>query len=163
MSNYDWSRFTVKQVVHAPDSQIHKLLSTPSGLETWFLRSAILKDPNGNVRLGHEAIQAMDRYVWQWHGYPDSVSEQGEFLTPEKDEIIRFKFGSAGIVHIRILHEHAETIIELQQTDIPIHEEAKVNWHLGCKTGWTFYLLNLKSVLEGGRDLRNKNQALNLD
>jgi hypothetical protein len=27
-------------------------------------------------------------------------------------------------------------------------------------TGWTFYLANLKSVLEGGLDLRNKNARL---
>ncbi|HNA65152.1 MAG TPA: hypothetical protein PKZ51_10545, partial [Saprospiraceae bacterium] len=62
MSNYDWSQFTGKQVVHAPDSQIRKRLGTPSGLEAWFLRTAVLKDPNGNDRLGHEEIQAKDRY-----------------------------------------------------------------------------------------------------
>ena len=28
---------------------------------------------------------------------------------------------------------------------------------MGCLEGWTFYLTNLKSVIEGGLDLRNKN------
>jgi hypothetical protein len=32
---------------------------------------------------------------------------------------------------------------------------------MGCLGGWTFYLANLKSYLEGGVDLRNKNLALN--
>lgn len=31
---------------------------------------------------------------------------------------------------------------------------------LSCKTGWTSYLANLKSVLEGGIDPRNKNEQL---
>ena len=32
--------------------------------------------------------------------------------------------------------------------------------NVGCKTGWTFYLANLKSLLEGGIDLRNKDELL---
>lgn len=31
---------------------------------------------------------------------------------------------------------------------------------LGCSNGWTFYLTNLKSVYEGGLDLRNKDEKL---
>ena len=33
-------------------------------------------------------------------------------------------------------------------------------WHLGCKTGWTFYLATMKSLYEGGIDLRNRNERL---
>jgi hypothetical protein len=29
-----------------------------------------------------------------------------------------------------------------------------------CGLGWTFYLANLKSILEGGLDLRNKNPEI---
>jgi hypothetical protein len=31
---------------------------------------------------------------------------------------------------------------------------------VGCGEGWTFYLTNLKSILEGGVDLRNKEMKL---
>jgi len=31
---------------------------------------------------------------------------------------------------------------------------------LGCASGWAFYLVNLKSIYEGGLDLRNKTPAL---
>jgi hypothetical protein len=34
------------------------------------------------------------------------------------------------------------------------------NYHVGCKAGWTFYLANLKSILEGGIDMRNKKTRL---
>ena len=50
--------------------------------------------------------------------------------------------------------------MELTQEKIPLDEESKVNYHLGCMEGWTFYLANLKSILEGGIDLRNKNVNL---
>ena len=42
----------------------------------------------------------------------------------------------------------------------PTDDKAKENWHIGCKTGWTFYMANMKSMLEGGIDLRNKNEKI---
>lgn len=47
--------------------------------------------------------------------------------------------------------------MELVQAKIPTDEISKVRLHLGCQNGWTFYLTNLKSIMEGGLDLRNKN------
>ena len=51
--------------------------------------------------------------------------------------------------------------MEFTQSEIPIDDNSKENIRLGCAFGWTFYLLNLKSVLEGGLDLRNKDSELN--
>jgi hypothetical protein len=31
------------------------------------------------------------------------------------------------------------------------------HYFIECGSGWSFYLVNLKSILEGGPDLRNKN------
>ncbi|RZK15239.1 MAG: SRPBCC domain-containing protein, partial [Pedobacter sp.] len=45
---------------------------------------------------------------------------------------------------------------ELTQKNIPTDENSKRNIRLGCHNGWSFYLINLKSVFEGGLDLRNK-------
>ena len=61
---------------------------------------------------------------------------------------------------MRIYDEKDEQIVELVQTDIPTDEKGKQNWHIGCKTGWTFYMANLKSMLEGGVDLRNRNEKI---
>jgi len=30
-------------------------------------------------------------------------------------------------------------------------------FYVECGKGWTFYMANLKSILEGGHELRNKN------
>jgi hypothetical protein len=51
-------------------------------------------------------------------------------------------------------------IVELVQDNISTDEKGKELWHVGCKTGWTFYLANMKSMFEGGIDLRNKNEQL---
>ncbi len=48
-------------------------------------------------------------------------------------------------------------IVELSQEQIPTDERHKALYHVGCLEGWTFYLANLKSYLDGGLDLRNKN------
>ena len=53
-----------------------------------------------------------------------------------------------------------QTLVELTQVEIPLDKESKRNIRLGCAFGWTFYLLNLKSVIEGGLDLRNKDMEL---
>lgn len=159
----DWSRFIVKTSLKADKNDIIDAWTTPSGLEKWFLRRAEFKSPEGNHRDGNEKVQVNDSYKWRWHGYPDSVEEQGEILKPQDSEIIRFRFGNAGIVSVKSTLQDGEAILELLQEDIPQDDASKMNYHVGCKTGWTFYLANLKSILEGGKDLRNKNMNLKLE
>ena len=77
----------------------------------------------------------------------------------EKD-FFKFSFGKAGNCTVRIFKEQEETIVELLQDNIPDDEQGKQFWHVGCKTGWTFYLANMKSLYENGIDLRNKNEKL---
>lgn len=36
--------------------------------------------------------------------------------------------------------------------------ESKFQFHIGCQMGWSFYLANLKSLYEGGIDLRYKKE-----
>ena len=75
-------------------------------------------------------------------------------------DLFKFKFGDAGNCTVSIYEEQGEKIVELLQDQVPTDEKGKQNWHIGCKTGWTFYMANLKSMLEGGIDLRNKNEKL---
>ena len=75
-------------------------------------------------------------------------------------DLFKFKFGAAGNCTVKIYEEEGEKIVELIQDQIPTDEKGKQNWHIGCKTGWTFYMANMKSMLEGGIDLRNKNEKI---
>lgn len=160
MADIDWSRFLVRIDVKSTTDSLYRAWGTRKGLEYWFLRECLVYDANGNLRAMDELIQAGDRYVWRWHGYPDATTEEGVFMTCDGKSEIQFQFGKAGRCTVRI-HEMADVIlVDLVQDQIPETESGRMQYHVGCRTGWTFYLANLKSLQEGGIDLRNKNANL---
>jgi hypothetical protein len=63
-------------------------------------------------------------------------------------------------VIISIYKDQDELIVELIESDLPTDNETVLNHFVGDSRGWIFYLTSLKSVLEGGLDLRNKKVAL---
>ncbi|HPG12098.1 MAG TPA: SRPBCC domain-containing protein [Chitinophagaceae bacterium] len=160
MANFDWGRFSVRINVKVPIEKLYWCWATKEGIEYWFLRKSEYKKPDGSLYAPGESVQKGDGYSWWWHGYSDDVVEHGEILDCNGKDLFQFRFGDAGICTVRIYDEQDEQIVELVQTDIPTDEKGKQNWHIGCKTGWTFYMANLKSMLEGGVDLRNRNEKI---
>ena len=159
----DWSRFTVNLPLDQSKSEIIKAWKSQENLEKWFLKLAEFTTEKGEKRKKQEEIKPGDSYRWQWYGWPENVEEKGKLLEPEPREFIRFIFGKAGIVGVRVIEEKGQTILKLIQENIPLDEESRMNFYVGCKTGWTFYLLNLKSFLQNGPDLRNKKSELQMD
>ena len=155
--SYDWSKFVKRITVNAPLERIYEAWTTKKGLESWFLRSAEFKSSDGNLLPASQRVVINDTYEWFWHGWDDNTVENGKILEADGKDYLKFVFGKAGTVSVKIFSEAGEIVVELLQEKIPIDEKDKVNYHMGCSTGWTFYLANLKSVLEGGIDLRNKN------
>ena len=53
---------------------------------------------------------------------------------------------------------HAEedgvTRLRLVQENMPDTPQGHVGWHMGCNLGWSFFMTNLKALLEHGVDLR---------
>lgn len=160
MENFDWSRFSVRINLKASTEKLYWCWATREGIEYWFLRKSEYKKPDGSLYAAADEVSKGDAYSWWWHGYPDEVVEHGTILDCNGKDMFSFKFGDAGNCTVRIYEEQGEHICELTQTAIPTDEKGKQNWHIGCKTGWTFYLANLKSMLEGGTDLRNRNEKL---
>ena len=156
----DWGRFITRINVNAPVESLYNAWATRSGIERWFLRLSEYKKPDGTERKGDEGVATGDSCKWLWHGWPDSVAEYGKILDLNGKDFFKFSFGKAGNVTVTIRNEEGENIVELVQDNIPSDEDSKFTWHIGCKTGWTFYLANLKSILEGGIDLRNKNEKI---
>jgi hypothetical protein len=112
------------------------------------------------LRRKTEFIKNDDTYRWLWFGYGDETEERGTILEANGTDLVKFTFAGTCTVTIAIKQEQGISIVELWQENIPVDDKSKASWHLGCSTGWTFYLANLKSVLEGGLDLRNKNEEL---
>jgi uncharacterized protein YndB with AHSA1/START domain len=160
MKDFDWSRFVVRITVNASPRDLYKAWATKKGIEKWFLRLSEYRKPDGIMRAANELIQPGDGYRWLWHGWPDDMVETGTIQDCNGKDQLRFKFGIAGDCTVNIKNEEGENVVELIQENIPIDEKGMHYYHLGCKTGWTFYLANLKSIMEGGVDLRNRNEKI---
>ncbi len=160
MSNYDWSRFVTRININAPIEKLYRCWATRDGMEYWFLRLSEFKTPDGNLKAVDDFVQEGDSYRWRWHGWSDETTEEGTILAANGTDFLKFSFGKAGNCSVTIKEELGENIVELMQDSIPTDDFGMHNWHLGCKTGWTFYLANMKSLLEGGIDLRNKNEQI---
>jgi uncharacterized protein YndB with AHSA1/START domain len=157
---YNWRQFTRRIPVKASPKSIYEAWTTQQGLESWFLRLAEFTRPDGKTRTKNIAVEKGDKYKWLWHGYPDSVVETNEILDANGWDRLQFSFSGGCIVTVRILQDQGETICELVQ-DMPMEEESEQqHFFIECGKGWGFYMANLKSVLEGGLDLRNKNPKL---
>jgi hypothetical protein len=160
MKPYDWSKFTERININADIKKIYSILNTQAGLEYWFLRKAEFTMPDKKLRDKNSSIQPGDAYLWMWHGHPDTTAEKGKVLEVNGVDTIKFTFAGECIVTISVKTEEGKNIVELTHENIPLDEDSKAGIHVGCSTGWAFYLVNLKSLLEGGIDLRNRDEKI---
>ncbi len=158
--SYDWSSFKLRIPMNASIEEVYKCWSTSEGLTSWFLREANFQSNEGVARSVDEPVRPGDSYVWKWHGYGDDVKEEGHILSANHKDELSFSFGKAGDVTVSIFTAKDVTLCEVEQTNIPTDEKGKEYYHLGCSKGWLFYLANLKSYLQGGIDLRNRDVDL---
>lgn len=160
MSQSNWSAFTKKIPLSATIEQVYKAWTTQEGLEKWFLRKALFTKSDHTLRGRNDFIQKGDTFTWMWYGYPDSVYEKREVVYANGKDEIQFTFSGDCLVTVKAKEVNDVTICELTQERIPEDINPKTNLYVGCGEGWTFYLANLKSILEGGIDLRNKSEQI---
>lgn len=158
---YDWSTFTKRIPINASLDDVYTAWATEAGLESWFLRLSEFITVDGDPRDAYDLVQKDDLYKWLWHGWGDEVIHYGSIIEANDTDTLAFSFDAGDKsnnmqVRINLSRDQGFTIVELTQTNIPTDEQSKFLYHIGCMEGWTFYLTNLKSILEGGLDLRNK-------
>jgi uncharacterized protein YndB with AHSA1/START domain len=156
MAQYDWTKFTVTADFNTDAHTIYKAWTTPAGLESWFLRKANFYTITGRLRESDESALKEDTYEWYWHGFDDKTVEKGQVLEVNSIDFLKFTFSDDTIVSVNIRSANGLTILELTQENIKEDPDPSSNLFVQCQTGWTFYLANLKSIVEGGIDLRNK-------
>ena len=160
MAEYDWLVFTKRVTINARKEEIFKAWSTQKGLETFFLQQAFFESKENRKRAIDETVGIGDSYEWSWYGYPDSLKEYGKIIDLERDKRIAFSFTQSCLVAVEIKSGNGINICELSQSMQPAEEAYRQSLYIECGLGWTFYLANLKSVLEGGIDLRNKDESI---
>ena len=151
-----WDEFKLRVNIRTSIEEAYLAWATPKGLESWFLRKALITVPGGTKKEARALIQVGDHYEWYWHGHPDTITEKGSILSANGKNTFSFTFSKGCPVGIFIYTGFEETIVELRETGLPTDEETKLKHYVADSKGWLFYLTNLKSVLEGGLDLRNR-------
>jgi uncharacterized protein YndB with AHSA1/START domain len=139
MENFDWTSFTLRIPIKANMETLYAAWTTKSEIEKWFLK---------------EANYESDTYFWHWFLYEET--EKGRITRANGIDTFEFTFAGECLVTIKLTAENDHTVVTLTQSNIPTDDNSKRNIRLGCHNGWSFYLVNLKSVYEGGLDLRNK-------
>jgi uncharacterized protein YndB with AHSA1/START domain len=160
MNTRSWSEFEVRMPVKADVKTLYDAWTTQTGIERWFLRSAIYTSSDGTTRKETEEVKKDDMYRWLWHGYPDHVMENNPVLDANGKDLFQFVFTGKCIVTVKLKPINGITMVSLHQGRIPEDNNPATNLFVGCQLGWTFYLTNLKSIMEGGIDLRNRDEAL---
>jgi len=145
MKNFDWTTFTRKIAIKAPLTDIYTAWTTTSAIEKWFLSKAVFMDTNGKPVNKATPIEKGFSYEWNWYLYDET--EHGKITEANGKDFIQFTFAG-------------ECLVDIQLSTLDDYVIVEQHIRLGCHTGWSFYLVNLKSVYEGGLDLRNKETKL---
>lgn len=137
---YNWSEFTLSVAIEAPVEKIFQMWTESDKLRKWFPADARM-----DLKKGGD-------YEWKW---TRGLKETGKILNFKKPSKLSFTFADS-ICDVSIRKNKRGSVVELHQYNIPVTEEHKSDTHLNCNNGWTFYLINLKTFLEYGIDLREK-------
>lgn len=154
----NWNTFKKRILINKPIEDVYRCWSTKSQIETWFLEKADFRSSNGQ-RKPEELVQKGDEFNWKWNNW--NFTEKGKIVKANGKDSISFTFGSGGVVSVCLKEKKGNTEVELTQSDIPTDENSKMEIFVGCITGWTFWLTNLKAYLEHNITLHAK--GLNQD
>ena len=148
MEKIDWTSLRRRITINKPLDVLYNAWTSQAQMETWFLEKAQYFDKSGEARKPDEPIQKGDAFIWKWHNW--DFDEKGEILEANGRDRISFTFGNGGIVHVELKYFNSATEVMLTQEEIPTDEKSKMNYYVGCSTGWTFWMANLKAWLEHG-------------
>ena len=158
MKDFNWSQFSKRIFIQANLQTVYNAWTQSTEIEKWFLSSAEFYSVNDERIPSTQNIQPNSKYDWTW--FAQNHSEKGLITKANGSDFIEFTFAGNCIVQVKLSEDNNQTCVELSQSEIPLDDLSKENIRLGCAFGWSFYLLNLKSLLEGGLDLRNKDTEL---
>lgn len=153
METINWSLFKKRIHIAKPAAEVYSAWAIPSKLEQWFLEQAKYVSAKNGERDRDDFVRKGDRFIWKWNNW-DFV-EKGEVIKAD-GSAVSFTFGQGGIVLVEFHEIDGLTEVILTQENIPTDEKSKMEQFVGCSTGWTFWLTNLKAWLEHGITLHAK-------
>ncbi len=141
---------SVKQryFLKAPPDRVFKALTEPSLLRKWFVASAKFSPRTGG------------NYTFSWGG---EMSQSGKVLSFVRDKSLSLSWPQVqrgkplGMTRatFRLKPKDDGTILDVNHTGFRTGVLWNENYAAVC-SGWAYFMLNLKSVLQHGRDLRSQ-------
>ena len=158
MKDFNWTEFTKRITIKSDLTTVYNAWTKSDELEKWFLSKAVFFSADNEKVSSSANVSSDSKYEWNW--YAQNYFEQGKVTKTNGTDFLEFTFAGNCKVQIKLKRQNEYILVELTHKEIPLDDISKENIRLGCAFGWTFYLVNLKSILEGGIDLRNKDTEL---
>jgi hypothetical protein len=149
--NFNMNEFYHSILLDIQLNDAFEYAASGGGLEKWFIGKAVFTSREGTVRKQGEKVKQGDTYLFNWLAKDFSVT--GEVLEAADNSLFKFSFGLSFIVTISVTTRGTRTLFTLKQQYAPGAEKDDFA-HINCCVCWTFFIANLKSVAEGGIDLR---------
>lgn len=165
LEQYKWTEFNQREYINAPRHEVFYKWITSENIITWFIAEAVYNYDGGKIRRPGKKIKAGDEYNWTFF---QGITVKGRILEVIENEVLSFTFGKKEpgseedvIVEVKFFSEaDNKTTIELCQKNISDSEYGQVTYNLSCMLGWSYFLMNLRSIFEAGNDLREKDKGL---
>lgn len=151
--NFNWNEFTHGIYLNAPIEKVFEYIASASGITKWFIGEAKYYYKNLNIRLGNELSKKGDSFLWKWLN--KNLELKGLITESIENKIFQFTFSPLYLVTISIVQDGNRVKLTLLQEYQEGAEKNEFNF-LNCCTCWVFFLTNLKSVVENGVDLRER-------
>tara|TARA_R110002020_G_scaffold47905_3_gene136843 strand:- start:2064 stop:2558 length:495 start_codon:yes stop_codon:yes gene_type:complete len=156
MENFDWTSYTKRIAIKSDLSTVYDAWTKANELERWFLKKVEFQKADNSLFERDGNVTENIRYTWYWYLYKEPM--KGAITKVNGKDFIQFTFEGNCLVDVNLEEMDGYVMVTLRHHNIPLDDRSKQYVRLGCTNGWTFYLTNLKSILEGGLDLRNKNE-----
>jgi uncharacterized protein YndB with AHSA1/START domain len=132
--------------IHASPKEVFDAITKPEILTRWFMDRATLSPRKGGS------------YSFTWEGGPTHSGRITEFARG-KHIVLSWQWPGMeklGVTKLKLSVEpqHGGTVLRFTHSGF-LKRGAWVDLHEGAIRGWTYFTMNLKSVLENGYDLRS--------
>lgn len=145
MARKRWLAVDHQYFIRAPPAKVFRAITDPKWLVRWLADSASISPRrNGDYSVG-----------WK-----DGPQHSGKILAFVPGKKVTFAWAWEGVplhgtrFQLSVKPERGGSILKVEHTGIP-RSGRWVDLYGGAEWGWTYFAMNLKSVLETGRDLRS--------
>lgn len=136
--------------VRAPPKKVFRALTDPKRITRWFADHAEVSPRKGG------------RYTFGWQ---DGPTHEGKLIEFVRGKTVTFAWEWPGVedtgttrFKLEVEPKGKGTLVKVTHSKIP----RGARWfdlYAGAVWGWTYFMMNLKSVLETGHDLRSKHDG----